>query len=206
MKQIVLGVVLMLCGSMAHAQHPYSVTRAFGTDVWPTNFFFAQNIDGTITFLTIDAPDFVAFSGSDFDRELLSPRYRAAEQAMALLARAARLVGPRRRGGRLLIQTFTPRHEVIQAALLADPGRLIESERTRRRMLRLPPFGAYAEISGVGSDEFIGSLPPDDEVMIVGDAESYVARAGDWMTLGRVLSGGERPAGSRLRIAVDPPR
>ena len=40
--------------------------------------------------------DAVAFL--DFDQELLAPRYRAAEQALALLARAARLVGrPRRR-------------------------------------------------------------------------------------------------------------
>jgi hypothetical protein len=84
MKQIVLVVVLMLCGSVAHAQHPYSVTRAFGSDVWP-GIFYAQGIDGTISFLMIDAPDFVAFSGSDFDR----PRNRvvliATETASARL-------------------------------------------------------------------------------------------------------------------------
>ncbi len=33
----------------------------------------------------------------DFDQELLAPRYRAAEEALALLARASRLVGGRRR-------------------------------------------------------------------------------------------------------------
>ena len=63
---------------------------------------------------------------------------------MALLVRAARLVGPRDRGGRILVQTFVPRHEVLQAALLADPGRMIESERERRRLLGLPPFGGIA--------------------------------------------------------------
>ena len=40
--------------------------------------------------------------------------------------RAARLVGPRAGGGRLLVQTFLPRHEVVQAALhacgVACPG------------------------------------------------------------------------------------
>jgi primosomal protein N' (replication factor Y) len=148
--------------------------------------------------------DTVAFL--DFDRELLSPRYRAGEQAMALLARAARLVGPRARGGRILIQTFSPRHDVIQAALLADPGRLADSERERRRMLQLPPYGAYAEISGSGSDEFVASLPAAEGVMVVGGDEAYVARADDWMALGAVLSEGERPTGSRLRVAVDPPR
>ena len=95
--------------------------------------------------------DVVAFL--DIDAELLAPRYRAAEQAMALLVRGARLVGGRRHGGRLLVQTFLPRHEVVQAALLADPGRLVEPERARRRLLGLPPFAALAAISGAGSDE-----------------------------------------------------
>ena len=70
----------------------------------------------------VDHADVVAFL--DFDRELLAPRYRAGEQAMALLTKAARLLGPRQRGGRLMVQTFMPHHEVIQAALLADPVRL----------------------------------------------------------------------------------
>ena len=152
----------------------------------------------------VDRADTVAFL--DFDRELLSPRYRSGEQAMALLVRAARLVGPRKRGGRVLVQTFLPHHDVVQAAQLADPGRVVAGERERRHLLRLPPFGAYAEIAGSGSDEFVASLPPDDDVLVVGDDGEYAARATDWMTLGEVLSAGERPPGSRLRIAVDPPR
>lgn len=152
----------------------------------------------------LDHADTVAFL--DFDRELLAPRYRAAEQAMALLVRAARLVGPRGRGGKILVQTFLPHHPVAQAALLADPGRLVEPERRRRRVLALPPYGAYAEISGAGSDEFVASLDQRQDVTIVGGDEQYVARADDWMVLGRWLNGGVRPARSRLRIAVDPPR
>ena len=152
----------------------------------------------------VERADIVAFL--DFDRELLAPRYRAGEQAMALLARAARLVGPRQRGGRILVQTFLPDHSVVQAALRADPGRLAADERPRREMLGLPPFGAYAEISGAGSDEFVASLPVDSGVEIAGEAQHYVARSGDWMTLGTVLSSGVRPPGSRLRVAVDPPR
>lgn len=152
----------------------------------------------------VDRADTVAFL--DFDREVLAPRYRAGEQAMALLVRAARLVGPRSRGGRILVQTFVPDHEVIQAALLADPGRMIDGERRRRQMLSLPPFGAYAEISGAGSDEFVASVPHADGVAIVGGDREYVASGGDWMTLGRALNAGVRPAGARLRIAVDPQR
>ncbi len=152
----------------------------------------------------VDRADTVAFL--DFDREVLAPRYRAGEQAMALLVRAARLVGPRGSGGRVLIQTFMPRHEVIQAALHADPGRLAAVERERRSMLNLPPFAAYGEIRGAGSDEFVASMPLVDGVAIVGGDSQYVARADDWMLLGRTINAGVRPAGARLRIAIDPPR
>ena len=68
----------------------------------------------------------------DLDQELLAPRYRAAEEALALLVRAARLVGGRAGGGRLLLQTRLPDHEVVQAALLADPARVAAAEADRR--------------------------------------------------------------------------
>ncbi len=152
----------------------------------------------------VDRADTVAFL--DFDRELLAPRYRAGEQAMALLVRAARLVGPRGRGGRVLVQTFVPHHDVIQAALLSDPGRMIDGERERRRMLALPPYGAFAEISGAGSDQYVSSIPSAEGVVIVRGDEQYIARADHWMALGGALNAGVRPPGARLRIAVDPPR
>jgi primosomal protein N' (replication factor Y) len=151
----------------------------------------------------VERADTVAFL--DFDRELLAPRYRASEQALALLVRAARLVGRRESGGRLLVQTFLPEHPVIQSALLADPGRVIDDERERRSMLKLPPFGAYAEVSGAGSDEFVATVPRDD-VEVGGSDGNYVIRADDWAVLGRSLKMGVRPIGKRLRIAVDPPR
>jgi len=152
----------------------------------------------------VERADTVAFL--DFDRELLAPRYRAAEQAMALLARAARLVGRRDRGGRILVQTFLPDHVVLRAALVADPGRLVEAERPTRAELRLPPFGALAEIGGVGAGEFVASLPTDDVELSPTGESGWVVRAHDWMTLGRTLQRGVRPPGSRLRLAVDPPR
>ncbi len=152
----------------------------------------------------LESADVVAFL--DIDRELLAPRYRAAEQAMALLVRAARLVGPRAHGGRLLLQTFIPDHEVIQAAVAADPGMLAAAERERRVMLGLPPFAALAEISGAGSKSFVESLTAGDEAFIVALDDQYLVRAPDWNILGEVLATGVRAPGKRLRIAVDPPR
>ena len=41
----------------------------------------------------------------DFDYELLAPRYRSSEQALLVLALASRLVGGRRRDGRVVVRT-----------------------------------------------------------------------------------------------------
>lgn len=143
----------------------------------------------------------------DLDAELLAPRYRAAEQAMALLARAAGIVGPRRDGGRLLIQTFLPRHEVVQAALLADPGRLVGPERERRRLLSLPPFAALAALSGTGSDAVADWLGDRDGIAVGrGAGDVHLVRADSWERLGRALIAAPRPKGSRVRVEVDPPR
>src|SRR5690606_37769560 len=51
-----------------------------------------------------------------FDEELLAPRVRAHEQALWLLVRAARLLGARGDGGRLLVQTRMPDHPVLGVA------------------------------------------------------------------------------------------
>ena len=144
--------------------------------------------------------DVVAFL--DLDGELLAPRYRAAEQAMALLARAARLVGGRSGGGRLLVQTFLPRHEVLQAVLHADPSRVAKVELSRRELLGLPPFAALAAVSGAGASEFAAATGL--EASASGDV--VLLRAPTWDELGAAISAAPRPKGSRLRIEVDPAR
>ena len=144
--------------------------------------------------------DIVAFL--DLDAELLAPRYRAGEQAMALLARAARLVGGRRAGGRLLVQTFLPRHEVLQAVLHADPSRAAKVELSRRQLLGLPPFAALAAVTGAGAGEF--SIATGLESSASGDV--VLLRAPTWDELGTAIAATPRPKGSRLRIEVDPSR
>jgi hypothetical protein len=104
------------------------------------------------------------------------------------------------------VQTFLPRHDVIQAALLADPGRLADAETARRRELDLPPFAALATVSGPGSDEVATVLRELEGVVVGGGAGRYVVRAASWDDLGRALIAAPRPKSSRVRIEVDPPR
>jgi primosomal protein N' (replication factor Y) len=145
----------------------------------------------------IAAADVVAFL--EFDSEMLAPRFRASEQALALIVRAGR-VAPA-----VMIQTFSPEHEVIAAAAAGDPARILDGERARRRLLGLPPFGALALVSGAGADQLVAQLPAGVEVGGDG-ADRFLVRAPDWTVLGRTLNAAERPPGSRIRIEVDPVR
>jgi primosomal protein N' (replication factor Y) len=152
----------------------------------------------------VRAADLVAFL--DFDQELLAARYRANEQALALLARAGRIVGGRKAGRRVLLQTRLPDHEVIDAAVHGDPSRLAASERVRREALGFPPFSALALISGPSAPELAERLAGVDTVELIGpDNDRWLVRAPNSRVLADAFSTAGRPPG-RLRIEVDPLR
>lgn len=153
----------------------------------------------------IDAAAAVAFV--DFDQELTAPRYRAGEQALALLVRAGRLVGGRRGdGGEVLVQTRQPTHPVLRAAINADVATWSEAEATRRRLFSHPPFGALAQVSGQAAPEYIDRLGSPLGIEVRGPVDdAWLVRAGDPDALADALATVERPPG-RLRVAVDPLR
>ena len=144
----------------------------------------------------------------DFDQELLAPRQRAAEQALALLARGARLAGGRRAGGRLVVQTRQPDHPVIRAAVRADPWIVADVEQERRRPLGVPPYGAQAKVSGPGAEAFIAALraAAGTAVSIRGPLDGqFLLRSASHEPLLDLLARTPRPA-ERLRVEVDPLR
>ncbi|HEY4331169.1 MAG TPA: hypothetical protein VGM78_01315, partial [Ilumatobacteraceae bacterium] len=150
-----VGVARLRDELEAAANRPAIAVTGASTDVEPVGD--AGVYVGTEAVLhRVRRADTVAFV--DFDSELLAPRYRASEQAMTLLARAARLVGGRAGGGRLLIQTFIPRHEVLDAVLHSDPGRLMSKELARRQQLGFPPAAALAVVSGARATDFAAAL------------------------------------------------
>lgn len=160
--------------------------------------------------------DAVAFL--DFDAELLAPRLRAGEQALALLARAAAALRPPagdragagsdRAPGRLLVQTRQPQHPALLAALRADPAILAASEAAVRAELRLPPVTALAVVSGPAAGDYgrglAAAAPSGTEVReLPGGAWSVLAPDHD--RLAGLLAAVPRPTG-RLRVEVDPVR
>jgi primosomal protein N' (replication factor Y) len=152
----------------------------------------------------------------EFDQELLAARYRAAEQALWLLVRAARVVGGRRGGGRVFVQTRAPDHDVIEGAHAADPTIVADAERARRRVLGFPPFGGLAEVSGASdavdlacgllrAAEGVGVLGP----VAVGPASRALVQAPSADALSAAFAEVDlAPARERgrLRVDVDPLR
>jgi primosomal protein N' (replication factor Y) len=152
----------------------------------------------------------------DFDQELLAERFRAPEQALWLLVRAARLTGPRSRDGRILIQTRLPDDAVVVAANTADPDLVADREGPAREDLGFPPFGALAELSGdadavaaacdglrgIADTTVLGPTPVGER------GARALIRADDPTRLADALAaaGPQGRAAGRLRIAVDPPR
>jgi primosomal protein N' (replication factor Y) len=142
----------------------------------------------------------------DFDQELLAPRLRAAEDALALLARSARLVS-RSAGGLVVVRTSLPGHEVVRAAALGDPGLVADAERQRRRLLSLPPYAGLAALSGEGAAALVARLPPS--VTAVSHGARFLLRAASEEELAGVLSdlAGADPAGWAgldVRVELNP--
>lgn len=159
------------------------------------------------------AADLVAFL--DLDQELLAPRYRAKEEAMSMLVRAARLTGGRREGrARIVIQTRMPDHVVVDAAVHGEPARIVDSEIATRRLLGFPPAMAVAALSGAAAEAFVDRVAATIDaggldfhgVDVVGpDDGRWLVRAQSHRSLCDVLAGTTRPPG-RLRVEVDPRR
>ena len=146
-----------------------------------------------------------------FDEELLAPRYRAPEQALWLLVRAARLLGPRADGGVLLVQTRMPDHDVLAVAATGDPEPFAAAETAVRVATGFPPFGGLAELSGAGP----GVTAAADQVRDVGltvlggSGARALVRAASVEELADRLADVDFSAArnlGRLRVAVDPPR
>jgi primosomal protein N' (replication factor Y) len=150
----------------------------------------------------------------ELDQELLAPRARAAEQALWLLVRAARVLGPRHNRGLLLLQTRVPEHEVVVAARDGQPLIVAEAERARRLVLGWPPFGGVAEVSGAPDAvaSACDALRATGRVTVLGPVDGgarALVRAASASELSDALAQPAVDAAhaiGRLRVDVDPRR
>jgi primosomal protein N' (replication factor Y) len=145
----------------------------------------------------------------DMDQELLATRYRAAEEAMAMLVGASRLLGGRqesRHGGGILVQTRRPHHPVLEAAVRADPAPLAAAETFRRELLGLPPAAPVAAVGGEAAPEWIERLGTPEGIEVQGPRDGWwLVRAASSEILADACAAVSRPPG-RLALRVDPVR
>ena len=199
MKQLRLGISRMAEDLAALARRPVVEVSA---ETQHRELSGNQLFIGTEALLhRIDSAKAVVFL--DFDQELAVPRYRAGEDAFGLLTLAARRVGPKAAGGRIIVQTRRPQDVVVQAAVNGNPGRLAIAQRDIRQVFHQPPYGAWALVSGAGAADFIASLQNRSGVQINRLGDRWRVSAPDHETLLDAINGTERPP-ERLRIEVDP--
>lgn len=138
----------------------------------------------------------------DFDQYLLAPRASARRAAVVTVAKAGRLVGSRREArGHVVLQTRRGEDGVVQSLVSADFDALIEDDVATAKLLALRPYGASAEVSGDGAEEFIAGLG-EESVSVHPSPAGYEVRAPDVATLTSALRRVERPT-KRFRVAVD---
>ena len=143
----------------------------------------------------------------DIDQELSAPRYRASEIVGSLLVHAARLVGRSERVGKVMVQTHSVDSPVLQAMATLRIDQYLQSVSEMRNFMKLPPFGALAQLSGTNIDDAIHELQKNVFVNVSAASDgSYLVKASDWQVLADALSEIEPAKGVRLKVQVDPAR
>ncbi|MFN2588486.1 MAG: primosomal protein N' [Actinomycetota bacterium] len=167
-------------------------------------------------------PDVSLVGVLDADSLLRRPDWRAAEEGYQALAAMAEWAGPASGGGRLVVQTDEPAHHAVQAVVRGDYAFFLERELEARRELSYPPYSELVKISARGPDAArlmddanavcraagarvlgpIAARPPG-----AGEEElQTLVKCRDALAVTPGLRGilASAPAGSRLRVDVDP--
>jgi primosomal protein N' (replication factor Y) (superfamily II helicase) len=90
----------------------------------------------------LDFPNVTLVGVINADTALHLPDFRAAERTFHLVTQVAGRTGRSDRGGRVLVQTFSPEHPAIQAAIRHDFQRFAAGELPLREMLGYPPVAS----------------------------------------------------------------
>ena len=94
----------------------------------------------------LDMPAVTLVGVISADVGLNLPDFRSGERSFQLLEQVAGRAGRGPRGGRVIIQTYTPHHYAIEAAASHDYAAFYEHETSLRQRLGYPPFGRLARL------------------------------------------------------------
>ena len=94
----------------------------------------------------LDFPNVTLVGVINADTALHFPDFRAAERTFGLVTQVAGRSGRGVKGGRVLVQTFSPDNKAIMAATQHDYERFVNDEIPLRQQFAYPPFGALTRI------------------------------------------------------------
>ena len=105
----------------------------------------------------LDFPNVMLVGVINADTALHLPDFRAAERTFQLMTQVAGRTGRGERGGRVLVQTFSPEHPAIAAAVRHDYEAFARGELPIRESFDYPPFGSMIRIVVRGPGEIPAS-------------------------------------------------
>ena len=103
----------------------------------------------------LDFPNVTLVGVIQADTALHLPDFRAAERTFQLVTQVAGRTGRGEKGGRVLVQTFSPDHPAIRAAVRHDYAAFAAQELPLREMLHYPPFAAMIRLVIRGPTEAV---------------------------------------------------
>ena len=103
----------------------------------------------------LDFPNVTLVGVINADTALHLPDFRAAERTFQLVTQVAGRTGRGDKGGRVLVQTFSPDHPAIAAAARHDYKAFTDGELPIRKMLSYPPFSTMLRFVIRGPSEQI---------------------------------------------------
>ena len=116
----------------------------------------------------LDFPNVTLVGVINADTALHLPDFRAAERTFQLVTQVAGRTGRGPKGGRVLVQTFSPDHPAIQAAVRHDYAAFAAGELPIRQMFRYPPFASMIRLVIRGPKQVAASEFADELARRVG--------------------------------------
>ena len=101
----------------------------------------------------LDFPNVTLVGVIQADTALHLPDFRAAERTFHLVTQVAGRTGRGRKGGHVLVQTFSPDHPAIRSAVRHDYAGFAAQELPLRQMLHYPPFASMVRLVIRGDSE-----------------------------------------------------
>ena len=195
------GVTQLVSQLTKSTQRPIVEVTADTDDSWSKGSIFV----GTEAVLyRVPFAQTVVFA--DIDRDLGAPRITAAREVLALVGRAARLVGAQ---GTIIVHTRSPHHPLLTALGSANVASALsawnDSDIEQRRAFSFPPFGVLTHVSLAEGRTFdtVESLAP---VVVARDGDDLILRATSREETRNALQLLRATHGSSLRVHADPTR